>query len=179
MACCLSSQQTRACTCSSPLPRGVAGVSTACSTSPPWPSTPRPMGWWRGCTTRWRTPYVPGVAPPSPLGHAGHQSLPQEGVRHIRGWSGSRPSGRTLRQWPHQPWRGPLTSTIYMQRGGVGPPLAENYLGPYLLLLEKGAKDFKLQLGERTEVVTRDWLKPYVGQAPPAAAEPPQIFLRT
>ena len=61
-----------------------------------------------------------------------------------------------------------------MQRGGVGPPLADNYLGPNLLLLEKGAKDFKLQLGERTEVVTRDWLKPHVGQAPPAAAEPPR-----
>ena len=48
---------------------------------------------------------------------------------------------------------------------------------------------FKLQLGERTKVVSRDRLKPHAGQAPPAAAEPPrrgraprrvnQIFLKT
>ena len=51
--------------CSSPLPRGLTGAaSTGCGTSPQQLSTPRPMGWWRGCTGRWRTPYMPGVAPP-------------------------------------------------------------------------------------------------------------------
>ena len=53
-----------------------------------------------------------------------------------------------------------------MQRGGVGLPLADNYL-----VLEKGPKVFKLQLDERTEVVSNR-LKPHAGQAPPAAAEP-------
>ena len=51
MACHPSSLQTGA--CSSPLPCGVAVAgTTACSTAPPRPSTPRPMGWWRGHTAR-------------------------------------------------------------------------------------------------------------------------------
>jgi len=62
---------------------------------------------------------------------------------------------------------------VYVQRGGVGPPLADNYAGPYLVL-EKGAKVFKLQLGERTEVVTRDRLKPYLGKEQPVVAQPPR-----
>ena len=44
---------------------------------------------------------------------------------------------------------------VYVQRGGVGPPLVDNYAGPYLVL-EKGPK-----------VVSRDRLKPHVGLAPP------------
>ena len=47
----------------------------------------------------------------------------------------------------------------------MGPPLVDNYAGPYLVL-EKGPKFFKLQLGERTEEVSRDRLKPHVGQVP-------------
>ena len=62
---------------------------------------------------------------------------------------------------------------IYVQRGGVGPPLADNYAGLYLVL-EKGPKVFKLQLGTQQEVVSQDRLKPHAGQAPPAAAEPPR-----
>ena len=34
--------------------------------------------------------------------------------------------------------------------GGVGPPIANNYVGPYVVL-EKGTQTFKLQLGERVE----------------------------
>ena len=48
---------------------------------------------------------------------------------------------------------------VYVQRRGVGPPLADNYAGP-CLVLEKDPAVFKLQLGERTEVVSRDRLKP-------------------
>ena len=44
----------------------------------------------------------------------------------------------------------------------VGLPLADNYAGPYLVL-KKGPKVFKLQLGGRTTVVSRDQLKPHVG----------------
>ena len=55
---------------------------------------------------------------------------------------------------------------MYVQRGGVGPPpLADNY-SPYVVLV-KGLKVFKIQLGERTEVVIRDRMKLYVGQVPP------------
>ena len=62
---------------------------------------------------------------------------------------------------------------VYVQHRGVGLPRADNYGGPYLVL-EKGPKVFKLQLGERTEVVSRDWLNLHAGQVPPAAAEPPR-----
>ena len=55
----------------------------------------------------------------------------------------------------------------------MGPPLADNYMGPNLVL-EKGPKVFKLQLGERTEVVSRDRLKPHAGQAHLLATEPPR-----
>ena len=62
---------------------------------------------------------------------------------------------------------------VYVQRRGVGPPLADNSGGPYLVL-EKGRKVFKLQLGTQEEVVSWDRLKPHAGQAPPGAAEPPR-----
>ena len=55
----------------------------------------------------------------------------------------------------------------------MGPPLVDNYVGPYLVL-EKGPKVFKLQVGTREEVITRDGLKPHVGLEPPAVAEPPR-----
>ena len=53
-------------------------------------------------------------------------------------------------------------TNVYVQHRGVGLPLADNYAGPYLVL-EKGPKVFKLQLGERTKVVSRDRLKPHAG----------------
>ena len=52
---------------------------------------------------------------------------------------------------------------VAVQCRGVGPLLADNYVGTYLVL-EKGPKVFKLQLGERTEVVSRDRLKPHAGK---------------
>ena len=45
----------------------------------------------------------------------------------------------------------------------------DNYVGPYLVL-EKGPKVFKLQVGTREEVITRDRLKPHLGLAPPGVA---------
>ena len=58
---------------------------------------------------------------------------------------------------------------VYVQRSGVGLPLADNYAGPYLVL----EKVFKLQVGTREEVITRDWLKPHIRLAPPAVVDPP------
>ena len=73
-------------------------------------------------------------------------------------------------------------SHVYVQRGGVGLPLADNYAGPYLVL-EKGPKVFKLQVGTREDVITRDRLKPHVGLAPPAVQKEdldlPHIFRRS
>ena len=60
---------------------------------------------------------------------------------------------------------------VYVQCGGVGPPLVDNYAGPYLVL-EKGPKVLKLQVRTREDVVTRDGLKPHVGLTPPAVADP-------
>ena len=60
----------------------------------------------------------------------------------------------------------------------MGPPLANNYTGPYVVLV-KGLKVFKIQLGERTEVDFRDRMKLYVGQAPPLATQPPRRGLAT
>ena len=49
----------------------------------------------------------------------------------------------------------------------------DNYAGPYLVL-EKGPKVFKLQVRTREDVVSRDRLKPNVGLAQPAVADPPR-----
>ena len=53
---------------------------------------------------------------------------------------------------------------VYVQCSGGGPLLADNYAGP-CLVLEKGPKVFKLQLGT---------LKPHMGRALLAAANPPR-----
>ena len=50
--------------------------------------------------------------------------------------------------------------------------MADKYSGPYKVL-EKGNKAWKLQVGERVEVVSRDHLKPHLGSVAPRAAVPP------
>ena len=50
--------------------------------------------------------------------------------------------------------------------------MADKYSGPYKVL-ERGNKAWKLQVGERVEVVSRDCLKPYLGSESPRAAVPP------
>ena len=41
-------------------------------------------------------------------------------------------------------------------------------------MLEKGTKVFKLQVGNREDVITKDRLKPHVGLVLPALADPPR-----
>ena len=60
---------------------------------------------------------------------------------------------------------------VFVRRGGQGVPLADNYDGPYRML-GCDAKTARVQLGEREEVITRDRLKPYLGQEDPVTAEP-------
>ena len=61
---------------------------------------------------------------------------------------------------------------VYMAKGGASKPMAEKYSGPYRVL-ERGNKAWKLQVGERVEVVSRDRLKPHLGSVDPEAAVPP------
>ena len=59
-----------------------------------------------------------------------------------------------------------------MIKGGAQRPMAEKYSGPYKVM-ERGNKAWKLQVGERVEVVSRDCLKPHLGSLAPEAAVPP------
>ena len=54
-------------------------------------------------------------------------------------------------------------------KGGAQRPMANKYSGPYKVL-EKGNKAWKLQVGERVEVVSRNRLKPHLGSVAPRAA---------
>ena len=48
----------------------------------------------------------------------------------------------------------------------------DKYSGPYQVL-ERGNKVWKLQVGERVKVVSRDRVKPHLGSVAPQAAVPP------
>ena len=41
-------------------------------------------------------------------------------------------------------------------------------------MLERGNKSWKIQMGERVDVVSRDRLKPHLGSVAPKAALPPK-----
>ena len=70
---------------------------------------------------------------------------------------------------------GPLASAelVYVRRGAVSPPLTQCYSGPFKVL-ERGPKVFRLQVGEREEVVSADRLKPHTGTTPTLPAVPPR-----
>jgi len=62
---------------------------------------------------------------------------------------------------------------VYVRKGGAKSPLADNYDGPFKVL-EINDKTVRIQLGSRTELVSRDRVKPHTGSAPVTAAEPPK-----
>jgi cleavage and polyadenylation specificity factor subunit 1 len=64
-------------------------------------------------------------------------------------------------------------SHVYVLRGGIIPPLAPRYQGPYKVL-ERAPKTFKLAIGDQVETVSVDRLKPHLGLASPEPAEPPR-----
>lgn len=72
---------------------------------------------------------------------------------------------------------------VYIRRGGVAPPLSPAYSGPFAVI-QRSAKFFKLDYGDRTDFVSVDRLKPHMGNAPlqPAVAvrrgRPPLSALR-
>ena len=51
--------------------------------------------------------------------------------------------------------------------------MADKYSGPYQVL-ERGNKVWKLQVGKKIEVVSRDRLKPHLGRVDLEAAVPPR-----
>ena len=51
--------------------------------------------------------------------------------------------------------------------------MADKYSVPYRVL-ERGNKTWKVQVGERVEVISRDRLKPHLGSVAPKAAILPQ-----
>ncbi len=66
-----------------------------------------------------------------------------------------------------------VASHVYVRRGQVAPPLTPLYQGPYLVV-ERGPKVFKLDLGDRMDTVSVDRLKPHRGSAPVEAASAPR-----
>ncbi len=62
---------------------------------------------------------------------------------------------------------------VYVRRGGQGTPLADNYLGPYKVV-SRDQKVFRVQMGEAVEVISRDRLKPHLGEKDPVPAVPPR-----
>jgi len=61
---------------------------------------------------------------------------------------------------------------VYVRRGGKGRPLADAWSGPFKVL-ERATKVWKLQMGNKVEVVSRDRLQPHRGSVEPVAAQPP------
>jgi hypothetical protein len=54
---------------------------------------------------------------------------------------------------------------VYIRKGGVWPPLAPLYQGPYAVVQSR-PKCFKVQIGDKVEVVSVDRLKPNLGTQP-------------
>ncbi len=61
---------------------------------------------------------------------------------------------------------------VYIRRGGVLPPLAPLYSGPYRVL-RSAEKFFVLDIGGRPETVSVDRLKPHLGMAQVIPAQHP------
>ena len=60
---------------------------------------------------------------------------------------------------------------VYQESGGSAKPMADKYNSPYRVL-ERGNKAWKVQVGERVEILSRDRLKPHLGSVGPKAAVP-------
>jgi hypothetical protein len=61
---------------------------------------------------------------------------------------------------------------VYVRRGGCVPPLAPVYSGPFEVLTMH-AKTFTLRVGDKSEVVSVDRLKPHTGPGPVLPASQP------
>ena len=52
---------------------------------------------------------------------------------------------------------------VYVAKGGGQRPMADKYSGPYKVL-EQANKAWKVQVGEKVEIISRDHLKPHLGR---------------
>jgi hypothetical protein len=59
---------------------------------------------------------------------------------------------------------------MYVRVAGQQRRLAAPYAGPYLVV-SKGAKTFTIQVGQRQEIVSVDFLKAHTGLGPVSPAE--------
>ena len=104
---------------------------------------------------------VPGQLKPS-------LAVPQEGT------CGPRVIPQSKREWREAESQSPVSDTaeyVYVKRGMKGTPLAQNYAGPYHVMA-RGEKVCKVKMGERTEVISRDRIKPHRGEVKPEVALP-------
>ena len=62
---------------------------------------------------------------------------------------------------------------VYVRRGAVSLLLMQGYSGPYRVL-ECGPKVFRLQVGDKEEVISADRLKPHTGSTPAHPVAPPR-----
>ena len=171
--------------------------------SPP-PTTLRPTAWWRGVTNSSKMPY--GSAPPGPTGHPTSHGCswasgppprricasPQLSSSAVPLWyflasflvsrsrrqlcSGS-PQGLHLPTSPPgvpAPPRSPKRSLS--SRRGAKPPLSPAYSGPFAVV-SRSPKFSVLDLGERHESVSVDWLKPHAGAS--IFTRPPPLAVAT
>jgi hypothetical protein len=69
------------------------------------------------------------------------------------------PSSSTVDRVPPQLW---TASHVYIRRGGVLPPLAPPYAGPYAVTA-RADKFFTVQIGDKEDTVSIDRLKPHLG----------------
>ena len=80
----------------------------------------------------------------------------------------------TVRSYAQAAASSPLDGVdwVFVAKGGAQQPMAVKYSGPYKVL-ERGNKAWKLQVGERVNVVSRDCLKPHLGSVAPRGTKPP------
>ena len=57
----------------------------------------------------------------------------------------------------------------YVRRGGQLKPLADPYTG-FFLVKKRGAKSFKVKIGQKSESISVDRLKAHTGEAPVSPA---------
>ena len=82
----------------------------------------------------------------------------------------SQPAPITHNRLPKSLWKADL---VYIRRGGAAPPLSPPYSGPFPVL-QRSPKSFTVDLGDRTDVVSVDRLKPHVGPSPVMPATAPR-----
>ena len=59
---------------------------------------------------------------------------------------------------------------VYIRKGGSTTPLADSYEGPFHVLA-RDKKTVTVQIGERQDIVSRDRVKPHLGESDPVPAK--------